>query len=91
MGRTGERGMAWFTLYLLNLLWAVGGTSTQAQSSCCEYGGFPKQVRGAGTPGMGRNLGHRGLLMRVAKSSTRYRSSEWVSQGASVRGSSFLL
>ncbi|XP_023378657.1 gastric intrinsic factor [Pteropus vampyrus] len=26
--------MAWFTLYLLNLLWATAGTSTQTQSSC---------------------------------------------------------
>ncbi|XP_039101011.1 cobalamin binding intrinsic factor [Hyaena hyaena] len=26
--------MAWFTLYLLNLLWAVAGTSTQTQRSC---------------------------------------------------------
>lgn len=26
--------MAWLTLYLLNVLWAVAGTSTRAQSSC---------------------------------------------------------
>ncbi|XP_019609638.2 cobalamin binding intrinsic factor [Rhinolophus sinicus] len=26
--------MAWFTLYLLNLLWAMAGTSTHARSSC---------------------------------------------------------
>ncbi|ELK13503.1 Gastric intrinsic factor [Pteropus alecto] len=34
MDRTGERETAWFTLYLLNLLWATAGTSTQTQSSC---------------------------------------------------------
>lgn len=26
--------MAWLTLYLLNVLWTVAGTSTRAQSSC---------------------------------------------------------
>ncbi|XP_015974488.2 cobalamin binding intrinsic factor isoform X2 [Rousettus aegyptiacus] len=26
--------MAWFTLYLLNLLWATAGTSTESRSSC---------------------------------------------------------
>lgn len=58
MDRTGERGMACFTLFLLNLLWAVAGPSTQARSSCCEYGVFPKQVREAVTPGTGRSLRH---------------------------------
>ncbi|XP_024429747.3 cobalamin binding intrinsic factor [Desmodus rotundus] len=34
MGRTGEGAMAWFSLCLLNFLWATAGTSTQTQSSC---------------------------------------------------------
>uniref|UniRef100_E9PM21 Cobalamin binding intrinsic factor n=1 Tax=Homo sapiens TaxID=9606 RepID=E9PM21_HUMAN len=35
--------MAWFALYLLSLLWATAGTSTQTQSSCCEYDVFPRR------------------------------------------------
>lgn len=62
--RTRESGMAWFTLHLLNLLWAVAGTSTWTQSSCCEYGGSSREVREAAPPGKGGNLTHGGLLRR---------------------------
>lgn len=34
MERETWTGMAWLTLYLLSVLWAVAGTSTRAQSSC---------------------------------------------------------
>lgn len=48
--------MAWFTLYLLNLLWALADTSTQTQSSCCKYRLFPEDIREADTQETGGNL-----------------------------------
>lgn len=85
MDRTGERGMAWFTLYLLNLLWATAGTSTQTQSSCCEYAMSPKELREAGTLGLGRDLAPWGLLMRKRlETAVGTGIPTWVRQGVRV-------
>lgn len=76
--------MAWFTLYLLNLLWALAGTSTQTRSSCCKYSVFPDYVREADTQGTGGNLRYRFADKKVVKKAITIRAPKWVSHGGRV-------
>lgn len=73
--------MAWFTLYLLNLLWATAGTSTESRSSCCEYavsqgaqgGRYPGDWQGTHTAGSADE--------EEVRNSGRYRNSKMSASG----------